>query len=197
MLTPARTCTGTGAGACGTVTSVSCGKYQCNGAACRTTCTSTADCTGTNICNTLTGSCGGLKGEYFASNNFANLKLTRTDATVDFDYGAGAPDPSVGADNFSIRWTGMVMPFTTQTYTFVTYSDDTVQLIVNGQMIINNTVGHGVTSDTGNIMLMANVPVSIEMRMTELAGLAVARLFWLAPNFTERVIPTNQLSPAP
>ena len=194
-LTPARTCTGTGAGACAMVTSVSCGKYQCNGAACRTTCTSTADCTGTNVC--FNTACGGLKGEYFASTNFTNLRLTRTDAVVDFDYGAGSPDPLVGPDNFSIRWTGTVTPFTMQTYTFVTYSDDAVQLIVNGQMIINNTAPHGVTRDAGSIALLPNVPVSIEMRMTEFAGLAVARLYWLAPTFTERVIPTNQLSPAP
>ena len=194
--TPERTCTGTGTGACQTVTNQSCGKYTCNGAACRTNCGSTADCTGTSVCNNTF--CGGLKGEYFGSNNFTNLKLTRTDATVDFDFGVGSPDPSIPTENFSIRWTGMVTPFTTQTYTFVTYSDDTVVLTVNGQVIISNLTPHQLTRNTGNIALTANQSVSIKLEMTENTGQAVIRLFWQGPSFPQEVvIPARQLIPAP
>lgn len=50
----------------------------------------------------------GLKGEYYDNKDFTNLKLTRIDAGVNFDWGSGSPATSVGADTFSVRWTGQV-----------------------------------------------------------------------------------------
>jgi hypothetical protein len=55
ILTPARTCNGTGT--CQTVTSTVCDPYACNTTgACRTTCTTNADCVAPNTC--ISGSCG-------------------------------------------------------------------------------------------------------------------------------------------
>src|SRR5215210_4968522 len=70
----------------------------------------------------------GLRGEYFDNEDFTNLKLTRTDATVDLSLGFGTPDPLIGSETFSIRWTGQVIAPTTGSYVFVTQSDDGVRL---------------------------------------------------------------------
>src|SRR5205814_5590868 len=83
--------------------------------------------------------------------------LTRTDATVNFDWGTGSPYLLIGANTFSARWTGFVQPQYSQTYTFYTTSDDGVRLWVNGIQIINNWTDHGSTENSGTITLVAVV----------------------------------------
>jgi len=57
---------------------------------------------------------------------------------VNFDWGGGTPDSSLGVDTFTTRWTGKVEPQYSQTYTFYTQTDDGVRLWVNGQLLIDN-----------------------------------------------------------
>ena len=59
-------------------------------------------------------------------------RVTRIDPTVDFDWGTGSPAAAIGADTFSVRWTGQVQAPFSGTYTFYTVSDDGVRLWVNG-----------------------------------------------------------------
>src|SRR6185503_2382283 len=76
----------------------------------------------------------GLQGEYYQSTgvgNFTTLKLTRIDPTVNFGWVSGSPDPSLAADLFAVRWTGIVQPRLSDTYYFYTTSDDGVRLWVN------------------------------------------------------------------
>ena len=42
----------------------------------------------------------GLAGEYFDGSNFSTAKLHRIDATVNFDYGSGSPDVTIGSARF-------------------------------------------------------------------------------------------------
>jgi hypothetical protein len=48
----------------------------------------------------------GLLGQYYASRDFTNLRVSRVDAGVDFFWDRGSPDPSVPADHFSVRLAG-------------------------------------------------------------------------------------------
>ena len=57
---------------------------------------------------------------------------------MDFNWGTGSPDPSIGADTFSVCWQGEVEPQYTETYTFYVYTDDGVKLWVDGQLLIND-----------------------------------------------------------
>jgi hypothetical protein len=56
----------------------------------------------------LAGLGTGLVANYFSDPNLTRLVGTRTDATVNFDWGTGAPIASAPADGFSARWTGKV-----------------------------------------------------------------------------------------
>ncbi len=105
----------------------------------------------------------GLKAEYFNSVDLTNPALTRTDATVNFDWGTGAPAPGVGADGFSVRWSGLIEPAYTETYTFYTDSDDGVRLWVNGQLLIDNWTDHGATEDSATLALVAGQKYTIKM----------------------------------
>ena len=83
----------------------------------------------------------GLYAEYFDNSDLTGLTLTRIDSTVDFNWGANSPSPS-WVHNYSVRWTGEVMPEFTETYTFYTYTDDGVRLWVNGQLLIDHWSDH-------------------------------------------------------
>src|SRR5262245_7606893 len=76
----------------------------------------------------------GLRGDYFGDPNLANLAFSRIDPIISFNWQTTAAGPGVGPDNFSVRWTGQVIPRYSETYTFYTRSDDGVRLWVNGQL---------------------------------------------------------------
>lgn len=113
----------------------------------------------TNTSSIAAASTGdGLRGEYYDNIDFTNLKLTRIDPTVNFNFGNGSPNTAIGADTFSIRWTGQVEAKYNENYTFSTTTDDGVRLWVNGQQIINNFRNQSATEVSGNITLEALHP---------------------------------------
>ena len=59
-----------------------------------------------------------MKGEYFDLSNLTVLRFTQTDSVIDFDWDDGSPSPSLGTNDYAIRWTGQVKPAFTETYTF-------------------------------------------------------------------------------
>src|SRR3954447_21245246 len=78
----------------------------------------------------------GLSGAYFNNANLSGAPAgTRIDKTVNFNWAASPGVAGGGADAFSVRWTGQVLPASTGQYTFTTNSDDGVRLYVNGQKI--------------------------------------------------------------
>lgn len=140
---------------------------------------------------------GGLLGEYYDNIDFTGALLTRIDPVINFDWGAGSPDPSMAVDNYSVRWTGWVQPDFTETYTFYTQTDDGVRLWVNGQLVINFWIDQSVTERSGTIALAAGTPVTIRMEFYEKGGDAVARLLWSSPSQEKQSIPTQALLAAP
>jgi hypothetical protein len=139
----------------------------------------------------------GLYAEYYNNKDLTGLALVRTDAVVDFDWGSGSPDPVIGSDTFSVRWTGFVVPLYTETYTFWTVSDDGIRLWVDGQLLINNWTDHGPTEDSHSIDLVAGQAVDIRMEYYENGGGAVAKLRWSSLSQEKEAIPAAQLSSDP
>ncbi|MCX6344164.1 MAG: DUF6055 domain-containing protein [Armatimonadetes bacterium] len=145
---------------------------------------------------TLTLGGDGLKGEYFDNDNFTSLMITRVDTSINFDWSGVAPDPSMGTDTFSVRWTGWVKPKYTQTYTFYTTSDDGVRLWVNNTQLVDNWTVHGSTENSGTIDLVANAWYPIKMEYYQGGGGAVAKLEWQSASQGRQLIPAAQLCSA-
>ena len=135
----------------------------------------------------------GLKAEYYDNKDFTNLKQTRTDATVNFNWDLASPDPSIGADTFSVRWTGQVEAKYSETYNFYTSSDDGVRLWVNGQQIINKFVDQSATEYSGAIALVAGQKYDIKLEYYDNTRNAVSRLSWSSSSQTKEIIPQSQL----
>jgi glucose/arabinose dehydrogenase len=135
----------------------------------------------------------GLLAEYYDELDFSGRKITRTDLTVNFDWVAGAPGPGIGADNFSVRWTGFVEPEFSELYTFATVVDDGVRLWIDDQLLINEWVDQAATRHTGTMALSAGKQHRIKMEFYERGGLAVAKLFWSSRSQFEQIIPQERL----
>jgi YD repeat-containing protein len=135
----------------------------------------------------------GLTGRYFDNLDFTAYKLTRADAAVNFDWGGGSPDSSVGQDEFSARWTGTVVPSFSETYTFHTTTDDGVRLWVDGQLVIDKWVDQAPTEWSGQMALQAGRPYALRMEFYERGGGAQAKLKWSSASQAKEVIPQARL----
>jgi glucose/arabinose dehydrogenase len=153
--------------------------------------------TNTTYTATYTASTGGgLTGQYFDNMDFTNLRLTRTDATVNFNFGSGSPDPLVGADTFSVRWTGTITPQFSQAYTLYTTSDDGIRVNFNGALIINNFTDHGPTENSGvTAVLTAGQAYPIQIDFYENGGGATATLSWSSASQPKQIVPQSRLAP--
>src|SRR5688500_6161135 len=87
----------------------------------------------------------GLLGQYFHNKDFSGLALTRTDATVNFNWGSGSPAAAIGPDIFSVRWTVKIIPHKSEAYTFYTSTDDGVRLWVGGKLVIDKFLNQPTT----------------------------------------------------
>jgi len=139
----------------------------------------------------------GLKAEYFNNMTFSGTPaLTRTDATVNFNWVNLGPGGPIGNDYFSVRWSGQIQPLVTEDYNFRTRSDDGIRLWVNGVKIIDNWSIHSLTFNYGTISLVAGVKYDIVLEFYENDGRAVSELNWKRAsqsNLDYQIIPQSQL----
>ena len=137
----------------------------------------------------------GLQGDYFDNMDLTNLVLTRTDATVDFDWGSGSPAPAVGANTFSVRWTGRILPAYTETYSLYTTSDDGIRLWIDDLLVIDHWTDHAPTELGGAIALAGGSLHAIRIEYYENGGGAVARLAWSSASQPKQIVPAGRLFP--
>ncbi|MDT8303480.1 MAG: PA14 domain-containing protein [Sedimentisphaerales bacterium] len=136
----------------------------------------------------------GVKAEYFSGMDLRTPVLTQIDPQIDFDWASGEPDPAIGTDNFSVRWTGEVEAGYTETYTFYTNSDDGVRLWIDGQQLVNNWTDHAAVENSGTIDLVEGNTYSLVMEFYENGGSAVAQLRWSSPSTPKDFVPQAALS---
>jgi len=116
-------------------------------------------------------------GEYYSNPWLSGAPaVTRDDASICFDWGAGAPAPGIPADDFSVRWTATEY-FEGGLYRFTTQTDDGVRLYVDGELLIDQWREQAVTTYHATRQLAAGNH-SVRMEFYERGGSAVARLWW-------------------
>jgi len=115
--------------------------------------------------------------------------IERTDSTIDFDWGGGAPHKGMNQDYFSIRWTGFMKPEHSGTYSIHTVTDDGVRLWVGDELLIDDWNPHPPKENSANVNLQAEGYYPIKMEFFEGGGGAMARLLWTPPGGNKNVIP--------
>ncbi len=147
-----------------------------------------------------TGEVTGLLGEYYNSLiPGTGAPVLRRNEAVDFDWDAFSPGQGVGADLFSVRWTGTLVAPATGSFRLQTLSDDGVRVWLDGKLVIDNWTLHSPTADTSAALsLVAGQRYAIRMEFYEAWGGAVARLRWQVPGQTTFVpVPTAALRSLP
>jgi len=130
--------------------------------------------------------------------NAANLKMSRMDQSINFDWSTGSPGGAVPADKFSVRWTGTIHPKYSEIYTFKTVTDDGVRLSIDGVLIIDNWNDHSVSTNTCTMSFpfTAGQSHAVQMDYYENATNAVAKLCWSSPRQEEEPIDFSRIAVA-
>lgn len=141
---------------------------------------------------------GGVVGEYFNNMTLtAPPDLVRVDSFIDFNWGSGSPDPAISSNNYSVRWTGQIVPLYDESYTFYIAIDDGGRLWIDDVLVIDSWVDQGETEHPSSpIALSAGVPVDFRFEWYENGGGAAARLRWSSSSQAKQIIAASQLQGA-
>jgi len=112
------------------------------------------------------------------------------------DWGAGAPIPEVGVDNWSVRLRGTITFPSAGVYQFRTRADDGTQVWIDNNLIIDQWVPQAPRySAPGVFTATAGQTVPIQVTYFERGGGAVLELWWTPPHQAEQLVPGVYLSP--
>jgi predicted outer membrane repeat protein len=127
------------------------------------------------------------KGEYWVNSSLSGTPvLCRNDASLDFDWGYGSPDPSILPDNFSTQWTRTIN-LSGGTYLFHIDHDDGARLYVDNMVTpVMDKWGTCCVVDISNPIMLSDGNHVIRMDYYEGGGAANARLWWekVSPDVT-------------
>ncbi len=132
--------------------------------------------------NLSTGDKKGLIGEYF-NNMILDGKpvLTKTDKIIDFNWQASGAVEELGRDNYSIRWTGYLVPDISGTYLLGVKSDDGFRLYIDEKLHVESWRQQGATTYSEKIELKAGKKYKIKLEYFEKTGDASCQLCWKVP----------------
>lgn len=128
----------------------------------------------------------GWNGAYYEGRQFGVAKHFRRDSSLDFAWPAAQmPAPDVATGDYSVRWTGDLVPAYSETYSFTLLSQGAAKVIVNDQVLIDRRSTTTLGEDSGQIALQAGVPVRVvvEYAHTTHADGRI-RLSWSSPSQT-------------
>jgi outer membrane protein OmpA-like peptidoglycan-associated protein len=123
----------------------------------------------------------GLKGEYYDGREFEKLVVSRRDATLDFDWHGTRPVAGLTPDDFSVRWTGWLVPPTTGRYVLHISVDDGIRLWLNDRQLLDDWHGHSLNYYQVEVDLKAGEPYALRVDYCQHAQATQARLAWLPP----------------
>ena len=136
----------------------------------------------------------GLKGEYFNNRDLSGTPvMSRVDQRISFRWDRGGPiddlisrgefpADAIGSDNFSVRWTGQLVPPVSGRYELSVGANDGFRLFVNGKQVIESwDLSARVTSKSAFVNLEAGKPVDVRLEYFEDIRDAEVRFGWRLP----------------
>lgn len=137
----------------------------------------------------------GLQGEYFRGRDFAGQPaMQRIDAQVGFRWDRGSPtddavargelsaDKALAGDDFSVRWTGKLVPPVSGRYELIVGANDGFRLFVDGRKVLDAwEINPRVQSKSTFVQLEAGKQHDIKLEYFEDIRDAEVRLSWRRP----------------
>jgi outer membrane protein OmpA-like peptidoglycan-associated protein len=124
----------------------------------------------------------GIKGDYFLGTDFEKFVLSRLDASIDFDWEEQPPAAGMPAENFSVRWTGWLVPPASGRYLFHVTVDDGARIWVDDRLIINEWRGQAMSSYTASIALQAGKSYRLRIDYCQYSMRTRAVVTWERPD---------------
>lgn len=125
----------------------------------------------------------GVTGEYFAN---AELKgepaFTRTDKDINFYWESGSPAPELNDDNFSIRWTGYLVPTVSGLYKIGCWGMPFLEIWLEGEKILSHNSEHHAFHHEKAVELEAGLKYKFVYEYKNSFGDGDAKLLWSVPN---------------
>jgi beta-glucosidase len=125
----------------------------------------------------------GLKAEYFGNVELQGApRLTRVDRQVNFEGEAPGDTPQgFTGENFSVRWTGVLVPPASGKYQLGIISDDGFRLYLDGKLLVEDWTHHAARPLMAPVALEKHRKYEIKIEYFQGVGGAAAKLVWLAP----------------
>ncbi len=137
----------------------------------------------------------GLKGEYFRGRDFVGEPvLTRIDQRIGFRWDRGSPtddlvargelsnDKALAGDDFSVRWTGQLLPPVSGKYELSVGADDGFRLFIDGKQVLENWSSNPrLASRSTTLELQADRAYDLKLEYFDDIRDAEVRLSWQPP----------------
>ena len=133
----------------------------------------------------------GLTGEYFANMNLEGAPVvTRLDPNVDFAWSGAAPAQGVPASNFSVRWSGELVPDATGDYRFGLSGEGNygLRLFLAGKLVIDDWTRRSEGGMSSLVHLERGHAYPIRVEYAHRGWEVAAHLLWEAPDSAERAV---------
>ena len=136
----------------------------------------------------------GLLGQYFANQTLSGEPVfERIDKQLNFD----TRDPLANKqflDDFSVRWTGKIIPRLTGPHVFSGFFDDGVRVFIDDQLVLDAFDGKAKADAKSDPVLMeAGKMASLRIEFREDREVAAVRFAWTRPDGRREIVPTAAL----
>jgi hypothetical protein len=139
----------------------------------------------------------GLTGEYFKSTDLTGAPVIRDDAQIRFDWAERPPVFGFEKSNYSVRWTGRLLPRSSGDHVLFVRASGGVRLFVNDELLIDQWDESAETvigEYLAQVALVGGVPADLRLEYVERDGFGNIALLWSEPTrFEAEIIGQNQL----
>ncbi|MFC7667220.1 PA14 domain-containing protein [Hymenobacter humi] len=101
---------------------------------------------------------------------------------MNFNWGQQPPAAGMPSENFSVRWTGWLLPPASGRYVFHVTVDDGIRIWVNDKLILNEWRGQPVSNYTAAVELKANEPYRLRIDYCQYSMETRAVVTWDRPD---------------
>lgn len=125
----------------------------------------------------------GVLGEYFNNDSLTGEPaFTRIDKNIDFYWESGSPAKELDDDNFSIRWTGYLVPPVTGEYRIGSWGMPELEVWFEGEQILRQRSEHHAFHKEKALELEAGMKYKFVYEYKNWYGDGDAKLLWSMPN---------------